>query len=137
VRAVRLLDGAHVLDQERRGAVPLLRVPERPEARHTCPSKSVPAGEIERLVVEQIRAIGQNPELLSAEMFVDLRDAKAHAARWKNDSNHRRPHSSLGYQTPAAFAVSLSRPPVGAAPRPPADSANPCSPVPTLITAGT
>jgi len=30
---------------------------------HTCPSKSVPAGEIERFVVERIRAIGRDPAL--------------------------------------------------------------------------
>jgi site-specific DNA recombinase len=30
---------------------------------HTCPSKSVPAGEIERFVVDRIRAIGRDPAL--------------------------------------------------------------------------
>jgi len=35
---------------------------------HTCPSKSVPAGEIERLVVEQIRAIGRDPSLVAATL---------------------------------------------------------------------
>jgi len=35
---------------------------------HTCPSKSVPAAEIERLVVEQIRAIGQDPTLVAATL---------------------------------------------------------------------
>ena len=33
-----------------------------------CPSKSIPAGEIERFVIEQIRSIGQEPELLSATL---------------------------------------------------------------------
>ncbi len=33
---------------------------------HTCPSKSIPAEEIERLVVEQIRAIGRDPSLIAA-----------------------------------------------------------------------
>ncbi|MDZ4657832.1 MAG: recombinase family protein [Bythopirellula sp.] len=31
---------------------------------HTCPSKSIPAGEIERFVVEQIKCIGRDPTLL-------------------------------------------------------------------------
>ena len=30
---------------------------------HTCPSKSIPAGEIEKFVVEQIRTIGKDPAL--------------------------------------------------------------------------
>ena len=30
---------------------------------HTCPSKSIPAGEIERFVVDQIRCIGKDPAL--------------------------------------------------------------------------
>ncbi|MCW5756710.1 MAG: recombinase family protein [Phycisphaeraceae bacterium] len=35
---------------------------------HTCPSKSIPAAEIERLVVEQVRAIGRDPALLNATL---------------------------------------------------------------------
>src|SRR5205807_9462749 len=30
----------------------------------TCPSKSIPAGEIERFVIDQIRCIGRDPALL-------------------------------------------------------------------------
>ena len=33
---------------------------------HTCPSKSIPAGEIERFVIEQIRRIGKEPALWQA-----------------------------------------------------------------------
>jgi len=76
-------------------------------------------------------------ELLNAELFLDLPDAQAQAARWKNQYNHRRPHSSLGYVTPAAFAATLGRPPVGAAPLPPACPARTCYAVPTLIATGT
>jgi len=75
-------------------------------------------------------------ELLNAEDFADLREAKVLAAQWQNDYNHRRPHSSLGYRTPAAFAAA-SR--AGCAPllmdcTPPA---RPAEPLPTLITVGT
>ena len=76
-------------------------------------------------------------ELLNVELFLDLPDAKAHASRWKNQYNHRRPHSSLGYVPPATFAATLAGPPVGAAPLPPAQPASTCYPVQTLIATGT
>lgn len=61
-------------------------------------------------------------ELLNAEVFGNLKEAKELSAWWKNHYNHRRPHSSLGYKTPAQFA-SLQRPaPVGAPPLPPQSS---------------
>ena len=44
-------------------------------------------------------------ELLDAEVFADLHEARVLTDRWKNDYNHRRPHSSLEYQTPAEFAA--------------------------------
>jgi putative transposase len=69
-------------------------------------------------------------ELLNAEVFADVREAKALAAAWKNEYNHRRPHSSLGYVPPAVFAATLAVPPVGAAPLPPARPAcTPCTPI--------
>jgi len=34
-----------------------------------------------------------------------VRDAKAHGSRWKDEYNHHRPHSSLGYVPPARFAA--------------------------------
>lgn len=76
-------------------------------------------------------------ELLDAELFSGLRDAKALGASWKNEYNHRRPHSSLGYLTPGAYAASLAEPPVGAAPLPPARQAEQTIVTPTLITTGT
>ena len=76
-------------------------------------------------------------ELLNAEVFADVPHAKAHADRWRNEYNHRRPHSSLKYQTPASFAATLAGPAVGAAPLPPAQPAFGCYTDPTLITTGT
>lgn len=75
-------------------------------------------------------------ELLDAELFRGLRDAKALAASWKNEYNHRRPHSSLGYQTPAAYAATQADPPVGPTGLPPAQPARETL-TPTLITTGT
>jgi transposase InsO family protein len=76
-------------------------------------------------------------ELLNSELFVDLAEARELSSWWKNEYNHRRPHSSLGYQTPAAFAASLRPSTLGAAPRATPASATGVEDQPTLITTGT
>lgn len=89
-------------------------------------------------------------EVLSRESFANLAEARHVSGWWQNHYNHRRPHSSLGYQPPARYAAtvracfrgSLGKPPlqVGAAPLP---CATACPAIqstdqpPTLITAGT
>lgn len=44
-------------------------------------------------------------EFLSRETFANVTAARQLTAAWKNDYNHYRPHSSLGYVTPAEFAA--------------------------------
>lgn len=43
-------------------------------------------------------------ELLNVSWFQNLFDARRQAAEWRRDYNEARPHYSLGYRTPAAFA---------------------------------
>jgi len=43
-------------------------------------------------------------ELLNREVFYSLREAKVFVEWWRLEYNHHRPHSSLGYMTPAEFA---------------------------------
>lgn len=57
-------------------------------------------------------------ELLDAEVFDTVADAQGLAASWRNDYNHQRPHSSLGYQTPAEFAAQAAFAPASATPQP-------------------
>ena len=47
-------------------------------------------------------------ELLNGEFFLSLAEARWVIDRWRLDYNHRRPHSTLDYQTPAAFAARCS-----------------------------
>lgn len=47
-------------------------------------------------------------EFLNVHEFTDLREARRLAVLWREDYNHRRPHSSLGYRTPAAFAAACA-----------------------------
>jgi len=67
-------------------------------------------------------------ELLNTESFADLREAKVLAAHWQNDYNHHRPHSSLGYQTPAAFAAKCRKEALGALPPNPRQGPCPWTP---------
>lgn len=43
-------------------------------------------------------------ELLNCEVFENLREAREFARAWREDYNHHRPHSSLGYVPPDEFA---------------------------------
>lgn len=47
-------------------------------------------------------------ELLNAEVFDGVQDAKTLASRWQHEYNHRRPHSSLNYLPPALYAAMLA-----------------------------
>lgn len=49
-------------------------------------------------------------ELLAREMFGSLREAQVLVEQWRRHYNEVRPHSSLDYQTPAAFAARLNHP---------------------------
>ena len=73
-------------------------------------------------------------ELLNAEVLADLAEARELSNWWRSEYNHRRPHSSLGYVAPAAFAATLRPAPVAALPAPAAAGRNDR---PTLITPGT
>jgi putative transposase len=46
-------------------------------------------------------------ELLKREVFADLLEAKVLVEDYRGHYNHHRPHSALGYQTPAEFAVAV------------------------------
>ena len=47
-------------------------------------------------------------ELLNESLFFDLGHAREKLAAWADDYNTSRPHSSIGYLTPVAYAASLT-----------------------------
>ena len=70
-------------------------------------------------------------ELLDRELFLSMAEARYGVDEWRLEYNHRRPHSGLGWQTPASFAAMIdnkaagvfpaaprAEPPFGAAPLP-------------------
>jgi len=62
-----------------------------------------PASPWENGYVESFNA-RMRDELLDGEIFLTLAEIKYVVDRWRMDYNHYRPHSSLAYMTPAAFA---------------------------------
>ena len=81
-----------------------------------CPSKSIPAGEIERFVVEQIKEIGRDPELVtetirqtqsqSAEQLVALAAERRRLSR--EHASHHRDLQSLAVQHPDSQSAGLA-----------------------------
>jgi len=58
-------------------------------------------------------------ELLNVEVFGNLREARVLVEEYRRRYNHHRPHSSLNYATPAAFAAAcLASAPAGPTPTP-------------------
>jgi putative transposase len=49
-------------------------------------------------------------ELLNESLFIDLDQARRLIGAWVTDYNTARPHSSLGYKTPASYAGTLTAP---------------------------
>ena len=58
-------------------------------------------------------------EFLAVEVFESLMAAQRLTRQWRDDYNHHRPHSSLGYVTPAEFAARCTASaPASATPQP-------------------
>jgi len=49
-------------------------------------------------------------DVLNCELFSSVKEAKVIVENWRLEYNNHRPHSSLDYMTPAAFAASRNPP---------------------------
>ena len=98
-----------------RGAPEVIRSDNRPE----FVSRAI-QGWLEKLGIEMLYGAPGSPwengyaesfhsklrdEFLSREEFESVVDALSRTSAWRADYNEHRPHSSLGYQTPSAFAA--------------------------------
>ena len=63
----------------------------------SCATRSEPRGEV------KVRRV----KFVNASWFQNLFDARRKIAAWREEYNHERPHSSLGYRTPAEFARAI------------------------------
>ncbi len=86
---------------------------------HTCQSKSVPAGEIERFVVEQIKGIGRDPQLVAetvrqagGQTTARINELAAEQRRLERDlaNEHRQLQQLIGFaDTQTATLVATQR----------------------------
>jgi putative transposase len=124
MRVAHSIDADHttrVLDQivRERGAGPeLVRMDNGPEVTANALRDWCRFGGSERSFVEP-GSPRQNPfvesfgsrvgdEVLSVEAFDSVLEAQTVITDWRTIYNHRRPHSSLGWRPPAAYAASLT-----------------------------
>ena len=76
----------------------------RVEWHYIAPGKPTQNGYIESFIGRM------RDELLNESLFIDLGQARQLIDAWAIDYNTARPHSSLGYKTPAAYADTLTAP---------------------------
>ncbi len=127
IRVARSIDADHavrVLDQivRERGTAPeLVRMDNGPEMTANALRDWCRLGGSGRSFIEP-GSPWQNPfvesfgsrvrdEVLSVDAFVSLLEARTVIEDWRQIYNHKRPHSSLGWKTPAVYAASLNRQP--------------------------
>jgi putative transposase len=78
----------------KRGGWPLRQPPAR---------RPIPDGYVENAFIESFNGKLRD-ELLNAELFMGLLDARRKIEAWRRDYNENRPHSSIGDLTPIEFA---------------------------------
>lgn len=127
IRAARSIDADHavrVLDQivcERGRSPELVRMDNGPEMTANALRDWCRQGGAGRSFIEP-GSPWQNPfvesfgsrvrdEVLAVEAFDSLLEARTVIEDWRSIYNHQRPHSSLGWKPPAAYAASLNRQP--------------------------
>jgi len=124
IRVARSIDADHTIRvlerivRERGGCPELVRMDNGPELtanalRDWCRFGGAGASYIEPGSPWQnpfVESFGSRvrDEVLSVEAFDSLLEAQTVIDDWKNIYNHQRPHSSLGWRTPAAYAASLT-----------------------------
>ena len=61
-----------------------------------------------KFLIQNAERVITRDELLNESLFLDLDQARQIITAWVADYNTRRPHSSLGYRTQAAYADHLT-----------------------------
>lgn len=70
--------------------------------RATCPTKAVPAGEMDTFVVEQIRAVGQNPGIVAETIAQVRRQVNAEIAELEAEEKRLKRQITDGWRRPCS-----------------------------------